>query len=182
MKKYLIFIVRDFLGLDNDYELNQNQILSEPESELENQTKIENNNEIEKIQKHKTNLMTWSNLFYVIGIISLLGISIYLYNNDWFTINSHINKIGHLKNIDDIGNLLYKLSAELSKSSTVRSWEIIHNVLKELEKDSFNSLELITELEKLKKINILFPGQFSTNHDSFEKSLTKLINFLKEIF
>jgi|SRR5687767_3841412 len=170
MKTYINFIIK------NSMELND-ELLEE-----ENQIKIEENiNETVKIQKQKNNLISWSNLFYIIGIISLVGVSIYLYNNDWFTLSQHINKIGHLKELDDIGNILYKLSTELSKSCTVRSWEIIHKVLKDLEKDSFDSLELITELEKLKKINKLFPGQFSTNHDSFEKSLIKLINFLKEI-
>lgn len=169
MKEYIKFIIKNFIKLNND--LLENQMITE-----------EDINETEKVQNQETNLMTWSNLFYIIGIISLVGISIYLYNNDWFTLSQNINKIGHLKELDNIGNILYKLSTELSKSSTVRSWEIIHKVLKDLEKDSFDSLELITELEKLKKINILFPGQFSTNQDSFEKSLTKLINFLKEIF
>lgn len=169
MKEYIKFIIKNSIELDDDI--------------LENQIKIEDDiNEIEKVQKQKTNLITWSNLFYIIGIISLIGISIYLYNNDWFIINEHINKIGHLKELDDIGNILYKLSTELSKSCTVKSWEIIHKILKDLEKESFDGLEMITELEKLKKINTLFPGQFSTNHDSFEKSLIKLINFLKEIF
>ena len=170
MKEYIKYIIKNSIELNNEL--------------LENQIKIEENiNEIEETQKQKTNfnLITWSNLFYVIGIISLVGIGIYLYNNDWFTISQHINKISHLSELDDIGNILYKLSSELSKSCTVRSWEIIHKVLKDLEKDSFDGLELITELEKLKKINILFPGQFSTNHDCFEKSLIKLINFLKEI-
>lgn len=170
MKEYIKFIIKNSIELDNEF--------------LENQIKMDENiDKTEKIEilKEKTNLITWSNLFYTVGIISLIGISIYLYNNDWFTLGQHINKIGHLKELDNIGNIIYKLSAELSKSSTVQSWEIIHKVLKDLEKDSFDGLELITELEKLKKINILFPGQFSTNQDSFEKSLIKLINFLKEI-
>lgn len=150
-------------------------------NELESGVGIENNAEITKLENQRTNLINWSNLFYVIGIISLIGISFYLYNNDWLNISQHINNIGHLKKLDDIGNILYKLSTELSKSSTVRSWEVIHNILKDLEKGSFNSLELIARLEKLKKDNVLFPGQFSTNHISFEKSLIKLIIFLKGI-
>ena len=171
MKKYIVYAIREFLDLENQIEENQIE-----ENQIE-----ENINETKKIQKQGINLMTWSNLFYVIGIISLVGVSIYLYNSDFFIISQNINKIGHLRELDDIGNILYNLSAELSKSCTVRSWEIIHKVLKDLEKDSFNGLELITELEKLKKINILFPGHFSTNHNSFEKSLIKLINFLKEL-
>lgn len=144
--------------------------------------KIEEKNlEIKKIEDPNKNLITLNNLLYILGIISLIGFSIFLYNNGWFNLNENINKIGHLNELDAIGITLYKLSVELSKSCTVFSWESIHLVLKSLDSESFNGLELITELEKLNKLNKLFPGKYSTNSESFEKSLINLINFLKKI-
>ena len=120
----------------------------------------------------------YKNLLYLVGFISLTLISIYvlyvLNINDFNTSN-----LSHLTNLNEIGEKLYKLSAELSNSSTVCSWEIIHKILKEVEKGDI--LKLINELELLKEMNIANPGKFSTNSNSFEKSLIKLIKFFKEI-
>lgn len=119
----------------------------------------------------------YKNLLLILILLGFLGGGFYFLNTDL----NLCNNIGHLKELNEIGNTLYKLSAELSNSSTVCSWEIIHKVLKDLEKEPFNILKLIGELEKLRQMHLASPGQFSTNSISFEKSLVKLINFLKEL-
>jgi len=174
MIDFLKIGIKNFLGLNNNFE-----ILTQNSDEL-----LENLNykEIEENINKKTEvkLITLLNLLYIISIISLIGLSYYLFINNFFDLSLNIKNIGHLKDLDNDGILLYKLSAELSKSSTVKSWDVIHKVLKDLDESSVNVLELITELEKLRKLNSLLPGDFSTNQDSFDKSLFKLINFLKE--
>lgn len=158
MNKYIKILIKNFINLDE---------------ELIEETEIETETE--------TNYITWSNLYYIIGILSIIGISFYLYNYGWFSFNENINNISHLKELDEIGKTIYKLSTEVSKSSTVQGWDIIHKVLKDLNTNSINRIQIIDELENLKEMNIKFPKEFSTNHVCFEKSLIKLINFLKEI-
>lgn len=162
MNKYIKNIIKSFIELDEE-------LLEESEKLLKN--KEDNDNYF----------ITWSNLYYLIGIVSMIGISFYLYHNGWFTFNDNINNIGHLKQLDEIGEMIYKLSTEISKSCTVKSWETIHKVLKDLDTNKVDRVAIINELENLKKMNIEFPGQFSQNSECFEKSLIKLINFLKEI-
>ncbi len=149
------------------------------------------NNNTEKIDliDNKINIVNnnkqfFLNFSYLIGFFLILGINIYLYNNGWFSFldsSDKISKVGHFIDMNIIGNTLFKLSAEISKFCTVKSWDIIHNILKNLEKDSYNKQQIITELENLQDLNLKFPDEFSLNSDSFEKCLIKLINFLKEV-
>jgi len=145
------------------------------------------NNEIveenEEIKLNNVNIIKWSNIGYIIGTISLIGIGIFIFNNyDGFNGNSgNINNIGHLRQLDEVGEMVYKFSSEISKTCTVRSWETIHKVLKDLDMKTNNKNEIINELEQLLEISIKNPAQFSRNSECFEKSLIKFIQFLKEI-
>ena len=131
----------------------------------------------DNISSNQEKNYNYKKLLYLIGFISLTLISIYVL----YTLNNNFNtsNLSHLSNLNEIGEKLYKLSAELSNSSTVCSWEIIHQILKDVEKGDI--LKLINELELLKEMNIANPGKFSTNSNSFEKSLIKLIKFFKDI-
>ncbi len=122
------------------------------------------------------------NLTYLLSFLLIIILIGYFYNNNLsiFDINN-VFKIGHLEQFGINGDIIFRLSGEISKSSTVRGWDIIHEILKKMNKNNINKVDIINELETLKKLNLESPGIFSLHSESFEKSLTKLIDFLNEI-
>ena len=97
-------------------------------------------------------------------------------------------------NIDE----LYKISVEISNNCTVIGWETIHQVLKDISYkvvdeenphqvlnlinyESLNKDKLIEILDNLIALDKQIPNRFSFNSYFFEKSIRKLIEFLKNL-
>jgi hypothetical protein len=124
-----------------------------------------------------------TNKILIISFIILFIIYIFFLNNE--TLNYNIEE-------------LYKIAVEISNNSTVRGWELIHKVLKDLDPTatnnenihqllkflnptSINKNELIQILENLIKLDKETPNIFSVNSVFFGKSIKKLIEFIKNI-
>nr|AEV52408.1 orf201 [Phytophthora cinnamomi] len=99
-------------------------------------------------------------------------------------------------NIDE----LYKISVEISNNCTVKGWETIHQILKDMDPTSATKNKnivhqilkninlppidinnLIQILENLIQMDKDTPNIYSVNSYLFEKSINKLIKFLKNI-
>nr|WOX01725.1 hypothetical protein [Phytophthora palmivora] len=95
---------------------------------------------------------------------------------------------------------LYKISVEISNNCTVKGWETIHQILKDIDPTSstidknivhqilkninltpININNLIKILEDLIQKDKNTPYIYSVNSFLFEKSINKLIDFLKNI-
>ena len=131
--KYLKFISREFLGLDNDYEnllSNQDQILEQlnhlEQSELENQ------------QTNYSDYLTLKNLLILLLLLSFLGGGFWLYNTDCF--NSCI--LESIKSLGQLSKDLYRID----HNSTLEA-------LKKLNENSVNmSVEEIKLLMEIKNL------------------------------
>jgi hypothetical protein len=80
MFKYIKFIGRDFLGLNNDYE----ELLSNQEEILEKLKNLEKL-ELENKQTSYTDYLTLKNLLIILILLSFLGGGLWLYNMCFFT-------------------------------------------------------------------------------------------------
>jgi hypothetical protein len=90
MKKYLIFTIREFLGLDNDYETlleNQEAILNKLKDidtiSLENKTLL-----LEEQQTSYYDYVTLKNLLLLLIFLSFIGGGFWLYNTAYFDLNN----------------------------------------------------------------------------------------------
>lgn len=143
MLKYIKFTMREFLGLNNDYESllsNQDQILEQLELikkvELENQTLI-----LEEKRESYYDYLTIRNALWVLFFLGFIGGGFWLYNTDFFD-NSVLESIKSLStlskdlhSIDNKGILdaLKKLnenSVNLSKEEMKLLLEIRNILLK----------------------------------------------------
>ena len=131
--KYLKFIIRDFIGLDNDYEsllANQNKILEQ----LQQLEKVE----LESQQTNYSNYLTLKNLMILLIFFGFLGSGFWLYNTDFFN-----NSI--LESIKSLG----ELSKDLRKIDQNKVFE----ALKKLNENSVNmSTEEIKLLREIKNL------------------------------
>nr|AAW67073.1 ORF178 [Phytophthora infestans]ADZ32066.1 ORF178 [Phytophthora infestans]ADZ32074.1 ORF178 [Phytophthora infestans]ADZ32098.1 ORF178 [Phytophthora infestans]ADZ32203.1 ORF178 [Phytophthora infestans] len=140
MIKYIKFVIREFLGLENDYESllsNQDQILDQ----LKHLEQIEVQNQ-ELILKGKEesyyDYLTLKNGLWVLFFIGFIGSSFWLYNTDFFNNAT-------LESIKSLGTL--------SKDLHVLDNEGIFEALGKLNKDSINlshrELKLLWEIKNL---------------------------------
>ena len=126
MIKYIKLTIREFIGLENDYEsllLNQEKILQSLEN-LENL-------EVENQQLNLSDYLTLKNLIYFLIFLSFIGGGFWLYNTDFFN-NSILESI----------KLLGELSKDLHKIDQ-------NGVLSALQKLNENSVNLSKEEIKL---------------------------------
>nr|AEV52398.1 orf201 [Phytophthora cinnamomi]AEV52399.1 orf201 [Phytophthora cinnamomi]AEV52404.1 orf201 [Phytophthora cinnamomi] len=118
-------------------------------------------------------------------LLSLLLLFFFFYSNESLNYN-----------IDE----LYKISVEISNNCTVKGWETIHQILKDMDPTSATKNKnivhqilkninlppidinnLIQILENLIQMDKDTPNIYSVNSYLFEKSVNKLIKFLKNI-
>jgi len=100
MLKYIKFTIREFIGLENDYESllsNQDQILDQlkqlKDLEIENQELI-----LEGKQTSYYDSLTLKNLIWLLVLLGFLGGGFWLYNADFFN-NSTLESIKSLGNL-----------------------------------------------------------------------------------
>lgn len=133
MLKYIKFTIREFLGLENDYESllsNQDQILDQLKQleklEIQNQELI-----LEEKKEHYYEYFNIKNALWVLFILGFIGGGFWLYNTDFFNNST-------LESIKSLGTLSKDLHA------------IDHNgVLDALKKLNENSVNLSKEEIKL---------------------------------
>lgn len=143
MKKYLVFTIREFLGLDNDYESllsNQDQILDQLKQleklEIQNQELI-----LEGKKESYYDYLTLKNTLWVLFFLAFLGGGFWLYNTDFFsnaTLESikglgALSKDLHTINLKSMFDSLQKLnenSVNLSKEEIKLLLEIKNLLLK----------------------------------------------------
>lgn len=98
--KYIKFTIREFIGLESDYEsllLNQEKILQSLE-------KLENV-EIENQQTHLSDYITLKNTLYFLIFLGFIGGGFWLYNMDFFN-NSILESI---KSLGELSKDLHKI-------------------------------------------------------------------------
>ena len=131
--KYIKLTIREFIGLENDYEL----LFSNKEKILQSLEKLENL-EVESKQSNLYDYLTLRNVIYFLIFFSFVGSGFWLYNTDFFN-NSILESLGelskYLHKIDQTGVLsaLKKLnenSVNLSKEEIKLLMEIKNLLLK----------------------------------------------------
>lgn len=172
MKKYLVFTIREFLELDNDYESllqNQDKIISKL-TEIENLELANQSLIICDQQTSYYNYLTLKNLLWVLIFLSFIGGGFWLYNADFFS-NATLESIKSLGNlskdlhaIDHKGVLeaLKKLnenSVNLSKEEIKLLLEIKNLLLKKGIDENTNLDRPISEILQPKNGGIVF-GDF----------------------
>lgn len=140
MKKYFVFTIREFLGLDNDYESllqNQDQILLKL-SELEKLELVNQSLIISDQQTSYYDYLTLKNLLWLLILLGFIGGGFWLYNTDLFN-----NSI--LESIKSLGNL--------SKDLHFIDHKGILDALKKLNENSVNlskeEIKLLLEIKNL---------------------------------
>ena len=134
--KYIKLSVREFIGLENDYE----SLISNQEKILQSLEKLENI-KIENQQIYLSDYLTLKNTLYFLILLGFLGSGFWLYNTDFFnnSILESIKSLGELSKdlhkIDQIGifDALKKLnenSVNLSKEEIKILMEIKNLLLK----------------------------------------------------
>ena len=126
MIKYIKFTIREFIGLESDYE----SLLSNQEKILQSLEKLENL-EVENQQSNLSDYLTLKNLIYFLIFLSFLGGGFWLYNADFFN-NSTLESI---KSLGELSKDLHKLDQT--------------GVLSALKKLNENSVDLTNEEIKL---------------------------------
>jgi hypothetical protein len=137
MLKYLKFIIRDSLGLNNDYEnllLNQDKIL-ENLKELENQIKdYQNQQNLEEKEINYIDYISLKNILYVLLFIIIVG-SGFLSGNtlESFKLLGKLSKNLHVEDIKGLLEALKKLNentVNLSKEEIKLLLEIKNLLIK----------------------------------------------------
>ena len=134
--KYIKFVIRDFIGLEDDYGI----IVSDLDKIIEKLEKLEKI-EVESQQLNLSDYLTLKNLLYFLIVLSFIGGGFWLYNADFFntSILESIKSLGELSKdlhkIDQSGVLsaLKKLnenSVNLSKEEIKILMEIKNLLLK----------------------------------------------------
>ena len=134
--KYIKLSIREFIGLESDYE----SLLSNQEKILQSLEKLENL-EVENQQSNLSDYLTLRNIIYFLIALSFIGSGFWLYNTDFFnnSILESIKSLGELSKdlhkIDQTGVLsaLKKLnenSVNLSKEEIKLLMEIKNLLLK----------------------------------------------------
>jgi|688.fasta_scaffold446344_1 hypothetical protein len=144
MTTYIKLLIRNFIGLDTDYEsllTNQEQILEKLEKlEQLEQLEIQNKKLISDNENNNYyDYLTVKNALWVLFLLALIGSGFWLYNSDLFNVST-------ISNIDPIKSLI-----DLPK-------DIINNngILRALKKLNENSVDLSKEeIELLLKIKSL---------------------------
>lgn len=110
MLKYIKFTIREFIGLENDYESllsNQDQILEK----LEKLEKIEIQNQgliLEGKQESYYDYLTLKNLIWLLVLLGFIGGGFWLYNTDLFS-NATLESIKGLGNLSkDLHSINHK--------------------------------------------------------------------------
>jgi hypothetical protein len=140
MIKYIKFTIREFLGLENDYESllkNQDQILNQlkqlEELQIQNQGLI-----LEEKKENYYNYFTVKNALWVLLFLSFIGGGFWLYNADLFNTST-------LESIKSLGILSKDLHAIDHKE--------ILDALKKLNESSVNlskeEIKLLLEIKNL---------------------------------
>nr|YP_009178774.1 orf172 [Peronospora tabacina]ALJ78440.1 orf172 [Peronospora tabacina]ALJ78487.1 orf172 [Peronospora tabacina] len=140
MIKYIKFVLREFLGLDNDYETlleNQDQIVDQlnklEKLEIQNQELI-----LESKKESYYDYLTMKNAFWVLLFLGLIGGGFWLYNADFFNNAT-------LESIKSLGNL--------SKDLHEIDHKGVLDALKKLNENSVNlskeELKLLLEIKNL---------------------------------
>lgn len=143
MIKYIKFTIREFLGLDNDYEsllANQDQLLDQLKQieklEIQNQELI-----LESKKESYYDYLTMKNAFWVLFFLGFIGTGFWLYNTDFFnnatlesikslgTLSKDLHSIDH-KGILDALKKLNENSVNLSKEELKLLLEIKNLLLK----------------------------------------------------
>ena len=131
--KYLKFMFREFLGLDNDYE----NLLSNQDKILEQLQQLEKS-ELESQQTSYSDYLSLKNLILLLILLSFLGGGFWLYNADFFN-----NSI--LESIKSLGTLLKDLHNINQKS--------IFDALEKFNETSINlSIEEVKLLMEIKNL------------------------------
>lgn len=140
MLKYLKFTIREFIGLENDYESllsNQDQILDQlkqlKDLEIQNQGLI-----LEEKQANYYDSLTLKNLIWLLVLLGFLGGGFWLYNADFFNNAT-------LESIKSLGNLSKDLHSIDHKG--------VLDALKKLNENSVNlskeEIKLLLEIKNL---------------------------------
>lgn len=140
MLKYLKFTIREFIGLENDYESllsNQDQILDQlkqlKDLEIQNQELI-----LEGKQTSYYDSLTLKNLIWLLVLLGFLGGGFWLYNADFFNNST-------LESIKSLGNLSKDLHSIDHKG--------VLDALKKLNENSVNlskeEIKLLLEIKNL---------------------------------
>ena len=128
--KYLKFIIRDFIGLEDNYE----SLLSNQDKILEQLEKLEVNNQ----QTNYSDYLTLKNLLILLIFLGFIGGGFWLYNTEFFN-----NSI--LESIKSLGTLSKDLHQIDQKS--------ILEALKKLNENSVNmSVEEVKLLMEIKNL------------------------------
>ena len=131
--KYIKLTIREFIGLENDYE----SLISNQEKILQSLEKLENI-EVENQQIYLSDYLTLKNTLYFLILLGFLGSGFWLYNTDFFN-----NSI--LESIKSLG----ELSKDLHKIDQTG----IFDALKKLNENSVNlSKEEIKILMEIKNL------------------------------
>ena len=131
--KYIKLSIREFIGLENDYE----SLISNQEKILQSLEKLENI-EVENQQIYLSDYLTLKNILYFLILLSFLGSGFWLYNTYFFN-----NSV--LESIKSLG----ELSKDLHKIDQTG----ILDALKKLNENSVNlSKEEIKILMKIKNL------------------------------
>ena len=140
MLKYLKFIIRDSLGLNNAYEnllLNQDKIL-ENLKELENQIKdYQNQQNLEEKEINYIDYISLKNILYVLIFIIIVGSGFLFFNSDFLIVNTLES---------------FKLLGKLSKNLHVEDIKGLLEALKKLNENTVNlskeEIKLLLEIKK----------------------------------
>jgi len=143
MLKYLKFTMREFLGLDNDYEsllTNQEELLAQ----LKNIEKIELENQgliLEGKKESYYDYLTLKNLIWLLVLLGFIGGGFWLYNTDLFSnatlesikglgnLSKELHSINHRGILEALGKL-NENSVNLSKEEIKLLLEIKNLLLK----------------------------------------------------
>jgi hypothetical protein len=123
MIKYIKAALREFIGLENDYESllsNQEQILNKLQQleQLEKLEKLEiQNNELilEKKKESYYDYLTIKNALWVLFFLSLIGGGFWLYNSDLANISNILNNsnLELIKSLETLSKGLHETSDRL---------------------------------------------------------------------